>query len=126
LFDSLTKYSKICLSVVYHILYQKNKHLFENSNLALKANASDLESKAGLGTNSYDGVQSIIYPSGIGNTSYTNAQVLSRAPYSQNPGVRAMYGFENVGSNAGALYLDTDGRLKWIAHDGNTKVIDWT
>ena len=63
---------------------------------------------------------------GVNNESYAIAQVSVHAPYNVNNGVRAMVGFENIGHNAGVLYLDIDGRLKWHYHDGTEKVIDWT
>lgn len=87
---------------------------------------SNLGNKAGLAANSYNGQQIITAASGVGGSSYLSAQVSIHAPYDTNPAARAMIGFENKGRNGGALYLEDDGRLKWISHDGTEKVIDWT
>ena len=65
MFDSLTKLSKICLSVVYHILYQKNKHLFENSNLNAKANTSDLAN--------YVPKSNVVFESGVSKVRFGTA-----------------------------------------------------
>ncbi|MEY8357088.1 hypothetical protein AALB39_27605 [Lachnospiraceae bacterium 54-53] len=87
---------------------------------------ANLNNKASLGTNGYSGRQIINAASGVGNQSYLSAQVSIRAPYDINQAARAMIGFENKDRNAGALYLEDDGRLKWISHEGVVKVIDWT
>ncbi|WP_143318931.1 BppU family phage baseplate upper protein [Clostridium sp. HBUAS56010] len=102
------------------------KDLLDTTNSNLNNISNDLSNKAGLGENDYSGRQSITSIVGLGNNSYTHAQVAVRAPYNQNNAARAMIGFENVGNTAGILYLDTDGRLKWHGHDGIRKVIDWT
>lgn len=62
---------------------------------------------------------------GVNPDSWKTAQVISRAPYSTVPQSRAMYAFENTGSNAGVLYLNIDGKLNWEASDGTHKVISW-
>ena len=73
---------------------------------------TNLSSKAGYG--------------GIGDRAYLNMQFVSEAPWSENNATRAGYGFHNSGSNGGALYLDTDGRLKFVASDTNTVyALDW-
>ena len=87
---------------------------------------SNLNNKASLEENNYTGKQSITTVVGVNRDSYWNAQVSSHAPYAKIPATRAMYGFGNVGFNGGALYLDIDGRLKWITNLGVVKTIDWT
>lgn len=98
--------------------------MFENSNL--NEVSSTVNSKAGLGENAYNGRQSITSTVGVNNESYAYAQITLRAPYNLNNATRAMVGFDNAGNNAGVLYLDIDGRLKWHGADGTEKIIDWT
>ena len=40
-------------------------------------------------------------------------------------GARAQIGFHNKGVNAGVLYLDTDGRLRFQDNGGNTHTLTW-
>ena len=96
----------------------------------LKENVSvlntNLSSKAGYGDNTFRGKQHVITYAGIGDRAYLNMQFVSEAPWSENNATRAGYGFHNSGSNGGALYLDTDGRLKFVASDTNTVyALDW-
>ena len=87
---------------------------------------TNLSSKAGYGDNTYRGKQHVITYAGIGDRAYLNMQFVSEAPWSENNATRAGYGFHNSGSNGGALYLDTDGRLKFVASDTNTVyALDW-
>lgn len=82
--------------------------------------------KAGLGDNTYRGKQHVIAYAGIGDRAYLNMQFVSEAPWSENNAVRAGYGFHNAGINGGAIYLDIDGRLKFVASDTNTVyALDW-
>ena len=82
--------------------------------------------KAGLGDNTYRGKQHVIAYAGIDDRAYLNMQFVSEAPWSENNAVRAGYGFHNAGINGGAIYLDIDGRLKFVASDTNTVyALDW-
>ena len=82
--------------------------------------------KAGYGNNTYVGRQYVITETGIDGRAYLNMQFVSEAPWANNHAARAGYGFHNSGMNGGALYLDTDGRLKFIASDtGNVYSLDW-
>lgn len=82
--------------------------------------------KAGYGNNTYVGRQYVITETGIDGRAYLNMQFVSEATWANNHAARAGYGFHNSGMNGGALYLDTDGRLKFIASDtGNVYSLDW-
>ena len=82
--------------------------------------------KASYGNNTYVGRQYVITETGIDGRAYLNMQFVSEAPWANNHAARAGYGFHNSGMNGGALYLDTDGRLKFIASDtGNVYSLDW-
>lgn len=96
----------------------------------LKENVSvlntNLSSKAGYGKNVYTGQQYVITYAGIDDRAYLNMQFVSEAPWKENNSTRAGYGFHNSGSNGGALYLDTDGRLKFVTSDTHTVyALDW-
>lgn len=78
---------------------------------------TNLSSKAGYGKNVYTGQQYVITYAGIDDRAYLNMQFVSEAPWKENNSTRAGYGFHNSGSNGGALYLDTDGRLKFVTSD---------
>lgn len=94
--------------------------------LLLSVLNTNLSSKAGYGDNTYRGKQHVITYAGIGDRAYLNMQFVSEAPWSENNATRAGYGFHNSGSNGGALYLDTDSRLKFVASDTNTVyALDW-
>ena len=61
----------------------------------------------------------------VDKTLYANAQFKARRPV--NGTGAASFGFENVGVNSGALYLDpTDYKLHFINYDGKKFVINWT
>ena len=82
--------------------------------------------KAGYGNNRYTGKQYVVTYAGINDRAYLNMQFVSEAPWSENNATRAGYGFHNSGANGGAIYLDIDGRLKFIASDTNTVyALDW-
>jgi len=105
------------------IKMQKNEFCLNFYTAVLNTN---LSSKAGYGDNTYRGKQHVITYAGIGDRAYLNMQFVSEAPWSENNATRAGYGFHNSGSNGGALYLDTDGRLKFVASDTNTVyALDW-
>ena len=63
---------------------------------------------------------------GIGGDAYSNAPIYIRSPMNQNESTKAGIGFENVGTNAGVLWLNSDGRLHFTDHTNQTKVIAWT
>lgn len=63
---------------------------------------------------------------GIDGDSYSNAPIYIRAPMNQNDSAKAGIGFENIGTNAGVLWLNSDGRLHFTDHTNQTKVIAWT
>ena len=63
---------------------------------------------------------------GIGGDAYSNAPIYIKALASQNDSTRAGIGFENAGINAGVLWLNTDGRLRFTDNVNRTKVIAWT
>ena len=87
---------------------------------------TNLSSKAGYGKNVYTGQQYVITYAGIDDRAYLNMQFVSEAPWKENNSTRAGYGFHNSGSNGGALYLDTDGRLKFVTSDTHTVyALDW-
>ena len=87
---------------------------------------TNLSSKAGYGDNTYRGKQHVITYAGIDDRAYLNMQFVSEAPWKENNSTRAGYGFHNSGSNGGALYLDTDGRLKFVTSDTHTVyALDW-
>lgn len=61
----------------------------------------------------------------IDNTLTFNAQFKARRPV--NGAGAAAYGFENIGVNSGALYLDpSDYKLHFINYDGKKFIINWT
>ena len=87
---------------------------------------TNLSSKAGYGKNVYTGQQYVITYAGIDDRAYLNMQFVSEAPWKENNSTRAGYGFHNSRSNGGALYLDTDGRLKFVTSDTHTVyALDW-
>lgn len=63
---------------------------------------------------------------GIGGDSFYTAPLSIRAPHNVNDTARAMIGFENVNNNAGVLWLNIDGRLRFTDNNNQTKVIAWT
>ena len=86
-----------------------------------------LTAKAALNAeNKYTAKQTSSVSIGINKDSYNKMQYVSEAPYSTNSATRAGYGFHNVGHNGGALYLDTDNRLKFISATGNLYILTWT
>ncbi|RGV67146.1 hypothetical protein DWW02_29930 [Enterocloster bolteae] len=94
--------------------------------LGLSRRYTNLSGKAGYGDNTFRGKQHVITYAGIGDRAYLNMQFVSEAPWSENNATRAGYGFHNAGANGGAIYLDIDGRLKFIASDTKTVyALDW-
>lgn len=88
------------------------------SDLALYAKKTDLSASQ---ENSYIVTNS----NTVDKTLYANAQFKARR--SVNGTGAASFGFENVGVNSGALYLDpTDYKLHFINYDGKKFVINWT
>lgn len=62
----------------------------------------------------------------INGTSYNDTPLQLKANYNLNPNMRAGISFENVGTNAVSLYLDIDGKLKYINNSGNIYTITTT
>lgn len=61
----------------------------------------------------------------IDKTLFSNAQFMARR--TENGTGAAAFGFENVGVNSGALYLDpSDYKLHFINYDGKKFIINWT
>lgn len=105
------------------IKMQKNKFFL---NFYTNGRNTNLSGKAGYGDNTFRGKQHVITYAGIGDRAYLNMQFVSEAPWSENNATRAGYGFHNAGANGGAIYLDIDGRLKFIASDTKTVyALDW-
>lgn len=65
-------------------------------------------------------------PSGISSNAYSDAMIYLSSPYNTNDSARACIGFNNAGSNAGILYLDIDGRLKFMDHTGAKHTLTWS
>lgn len=65
-------------------------------------------------------------PSGITSNAYSNAMIYLEAPYRTNDSTRACIGFNNESNNAGTLYLDIDGRLKFMNHMGEKYTLTWS
>lgn len=63
---------------------------------------------------------------GVTASSYSNAPLYIRADTASDPTVRAQIALENAGSQAGTLFLDIDGRLKWQSSSGATYQLDMT
>lgn len=74
--------------------------------------------------NGYSGRNLYYTSSNIGKDSWTKAPILisSKNP---NNGQRAQIGFENQGTNAGVLWLDTNGELHFTDQAGTDHVISW-
>lgn len=65
-------------------------------------------------------------PSGISSNAYSDAMIYLDAPYNTNNSTRACIGFNNAGCNAGILYLDNDGLLKFMDHGGTKHTLTWS
>ena len=63
--------------------------------------------------------------SGIAANAWTNAPILVEGTDTPG-GSRAQIGFNNTESNAGILWLDTDGSLNFTDNQNRTKKINWT
>lgn len=63
---------------------------------------------------------------GITDESFYHAAILLQAKISEDQYSRAQIGFENVGVNAGVLWLDTDGKLKFSDNTGSTVILQTT
>lgn len=69
-----------------------------------------------------------VYQKGVApnGSSWVNAPVAISAQYATDNTLRAGISFENQGSNAGYLYLDTDGKLKLADNTGVIHTITMT
>ena len=63
--------------------------------------------------------------SGIAANAWATAPILVEGTDTPG-GSRAQIGFNNTGSNAGVLWLDTDGSLNFTDNQNRTKKINWT
>ena len=63
--------------------------------------------------------------SGIAANAWANAPILVEGTDTPG-GSRAQIGFNNTGSNAGVLWLHTDGSLNFTDNQNRTKKINWT
>lgn len=88
------------------------------SDLAAYAKKTDLSA-------SQDNSYIVTKSNTIDKTLYRNAQF--KACRTVNGTGAAAYGFENVGVNSGALYLDpSDYKLHFINYDGKKFIVNWT
>ena len=60
---------------------------------------------------------------GITGDAWKTAPIILSAPTNVSEAARAQIGFENTGKNAGVLWLDIDGKLKFTDNFGNRHVI---
>lgn len=90
------------------------------------ANQSDLDKKMNKSGGETTGQMQFIRTLGVTKESYSQAGVSIIAPTDENSSTRAGIGFTNQGKNGAYLYLDIDGKLKYIDNTGNIKVITTT
>lgn len=89
----------------------------------LTAVSDNVSQKAGKTSNSYTGTQTVRKNVGIAASTFKTAHFVARN--GNNASSRASYGFENEGVNGGALYLDTDGLLKFVDNTGIAHTLSW-
>lgn len=98
-----------------------------NNNLSNKADKTSLSSyalKSDL-SSSQNRPYIVTCTNAIDQSLFMNAQF--RARRTENGTGAAAFGFENVGVNSGALYLDpSDYKLHFINYEGKKFVINWT
>ena len=87
---------------------------------------SDLDKKMNISGGETTGQMQFVRNLGATNVSYSQAGVSMIAPTNESPESRAGIGFTNEGSNGAYLYLDIDGKLKFIDDQGVIKVITTT
>ena len=118
-------------SVPPFLVYMQNNNLSKQSEriTQLYSDSQALSTKVAdcaLKTvdNGYSGRNLYYTSSNIGKDSWTKAPILisSKNP---NNGQRAQIGFENQGTNAGVLWLDTNGELHFTDQAGTDHVISW-
>ena len=102
-------------------LMDKYTQLYSDSQ-ALSTKVADCASKTV--DNGYSGRNLYYTSTNIEKDSWTKAPILisSKNP---NNGQRAQIGFENQGTNAGVLWLDTNGELHFTDQAGTDHVISW-
>jgi hypothetical protein len=66
------------------------------------------------------------FSTGVGPNSWASAPILIASSHNVNPTVRAGIGFNNQGLNAIYLYLDTDGKLRFMDNVGGVHLISST
>lgn len=87
----------------------KNKHLFENSNLALKANTSELTNVAKTTTENTFGAKQNLESGWMG---VDNPALVIKARTDLNTYSRPAIYFECYGTSGASLFFDVDGKLK--------------
>ncbi len=105
------------------------EELLAGANLTAGLNAvnSNLSNKASLGSaNNYAEHNVFSKNNGISLDAYNRSGILLQVNYAADHSARAQIGFENGGNNAGVLWLDIDGLLKFTNNVGNTHIINWT
>ena len=89
--------------------------------------ANKLNKKANLtGVNDFRDTQRVTKNIDLIPSKYAEVQFVSQAEYNINNRSRASYGFHNAGVNAGTLYLDIDGHLKFLNNSGTIYTIQMT
>lgn len=63
---------------------------------------------------------------GVSADSWKELAIILSATTALNPSVRAQLAFENQGANAGVLWLDTNGTLKFTSNTGANYLISMT
>lgn len=87
------------------------------------ANAA-IAGKASLaGDNVVTGSSKYTKYNGINENAWKTAPIILSAPTNASDAARAQIAFENTGKNAGVLWLDTDGKLKFTDNYGVRHVI---
>lgn len=90
------------------------------------ANAA-IDGKVSLaGDNTMTGSSKYTKYNGINENAWKSAPVIFAAPTNVSEAARAQVAFENTGKNAGVLWLDTDGKLKFTDNYGNRYIINMT
>ena len=89
----------------------------------MTAVSDEIAKKAGKTGNTYTGTQVVRKYVGIAASTFKTAHFVARN--GNNASSRASYGFENEGVNGGTLYLDTDGRLKFVDNTGIAHALSW-
>ena len=90
------------------------------------ATKTELDTKMPKSGGETTGQMQFIRNLGVTNVSYSQAGVSMIAPTNESASARAGIGFTNEGSNGAYLYLDTDGKLKYMNDAGEKYIITAT